>query len=121
MKNYSLKEILDSLIAKSLINTIFNGREIEILTRPGSHILKLKVEPEEKVTRVIILPPKGFTSNDLTKAIKNYQEDVIFSGNLEKTKENLRNNLKVGDCLLLLGAGDIYKIGKEVLDKEIQV
>ena len=65
MKNYSLKEILDSLIAKSLINTIFNGREIEILTRPGSHILKLKVEPEEKVTRVIILPPKGFTSNEI--------------------------------------------------------
>ena len=73
--------------------------------------------PEGRKEKVL----KGFTSNDLTYEINKYQENVSYSGNLEKTKGNLRNNLKVGDCLLLLGAGDIYNIGKEVLEKDIQV
>lgn len=61
---------------------------------------------------------RGYASTDLARKIKKYQKEVIYSGNLEQTKAKLRNHLKMGDGLLLLGAGDIYKIGKEVLERE---
>ena len=60
-------------------------------------------------------PLPGFTSKDLTKHIQKIQDNVKYVGDLEKAKEEISNFLEVDDCLLLLGAGNIYTIGKNIL------
>lgn len=62
-----MEEIINSVLVKNTIKYLFNAKEIEILERPASFIIKLKKEPEDKVVRMILLPPKGFTSNRINE------------------------------------------------------
>jgi len=60
-----IEEILKYPVVKNTIKNIFNSQEIECITRPASFIVKLKKEKDDKVTRIIILPPKGHTANKI--------------------------------------------------------
>lgn len=40
---------------------------------------------------------------------------AVYSGDLEATSEKLQDGLRGGDVLLTLGAGDVWKVGEEVL------
>jgi hypothetical protein len=59
----NIEKIIQSVPFKTLILALFNNNENEILERPGSYIVRLKKENPEKIFRIIILPPKGFTAN----------------------------------------------------------
>ncbi|MDD5253542.1 MAG: hypothetical protein PHG05_00355 [Candidatus Nanoarchaeia archaeon] len=63
MNNYSIEEILGSVLVKNIKNKLFDSKEIEIIQRPASLIIRLKNEPEDRIFRIIILPPNGFTGN----------------------------------------------------------
>lgn len=63
--SYRLNEIIKSPIVKATIKTLFNNQEIEIIERPASFIIRLKNEPEDKIFRIILLPPNGFTANKI--------------------------------------------------------
>lgn len=62
-----MKEIIDSVLVKNTIKSLFNDKETEILARPASYIIRLKNEGEDKVERIILLPPNGFTSNKINE------------------------------------------------------
>jgi hypothetical protein len=62
---YSLKEILDSQLVKNRIKILFQKQEIELIERPASVIIKLRCEPEDKIFRIILLPPQGFSGNTI--------------------------------------------------------
>lgn len=59
----------------------------------------------------------GVTSEKLAHAIKkvNKKSIVEFFGSVDKSHKKLHNVLKPGDVFLTLGAGDVYKLGKEYL------
>ncbi|HLD62377.1 MAG TPA: hypothetical protein VI875_00755, partial [Candidatus Norongarragalinales archaeon] len=57
-------EILSSPILKNTVSHIFGKKpSIVVIERPGCFILSLSNEPEEEVTRIIVLKPYGFTAN----------------------------------------------------------
>ena len=58
-----LQNILNTPITKTVIETLFGKRGIEVIERPASIIIRLKEEPEDKIYRIIILQPHGFTAN----------------------------------------------------------
>ena len=62
---FELKDILNSTLVKSTIKTLFKNKEVEVIKRPASIIIRLQKESEDKVTRIILLPPKGFTANEI--------------------------------------------------------
>jgi UDP-N-acetylmuramate--alanine ligase len=64
---------------------------------------------------------KLVNSQKLVKAIKKdngdrvsvgYDEEVIYSGGLKQTEKYLRQNLKSGEVVVIMGAGDIYNLNR---------
>src|SRR3989344_2879830 len=62
---YTLNDIINSSLVKSIQRGLFNNQETEIIGRPASFIIRLKNEPEDKIFRILLLPPHGFTANKL--------------------------------------------------------
>lgn len=65
MPTNTIKDILNSQLVKNRIKILFHNQETELIERPASYILKLKHESEDKIFRIILLPPKGFTGNTI--------------------------------------------------------
>ena len=42
----------------------------------------------------------------------------VYCSTLEKTAEQLRKLARPGDLILTVGAGDIYRAGEKILDKD---
>lgn len=61
---------------------------------------------------------KAYTSQELAKKIAKKQDQVFYSGNLENTILKVRENLNIGDLVLILGAGNVYEIAKIILNKD---
>jgi hypothetical protein len=59
----SIQEMMDSFLVKQTIKKLFGSNSIEIISRPASYVIKLQKESDNLVKRIILLPPKGFTSN----------------------------------------------------------
>ncbi len=62
-----MEGIINSTPVKNTVKNLFGDKEVEIVERPASYIIKQKNESEDKVTRVILLPPRGFTSNEISQ------------------------------------------------------
>ena len=62
-----MQEILNNLLVKNQIKHFFKNKEIEIIERPASYIIKQTNEQENKVARLILLPSKGFTANKINE------------------------------------------------------
>ena len=64
-QSYKINDILNSTLVKTITKNLFDKREIEIIQRPASFIIRLKDEPEDRIFRIIFLPPHGFTANKI--------------------------------------------------------
>lgn len=53
----------------------------------------------------------------LATAISKFHDDVRYCGNLKKSAEYLLESLKENDVLLVMGAGDVYKVIPMILDE----
>ena len=62
-----MEGILDSVLVKQMIKNVFKNKKIEIVKRPASFIIKLIDEPDDTLERLILLPPKGCTSNNFNE------------------------------------------------------
>jgi hypothetical protein len=95
-----IDKILEIPITKKTIASIFYKNKIEVLKRPACYIIKLKDEPKDKVKRVILLKPKGFTSNEFNEMSPHPEvrmARVIIKGAIRKGNEGfilLKNILK---------------------------
>lgn len=54
-------------------------------------------------------------SKDLQNKIRELGKAALYFDSFEKVKEYITNNIKDGDLLITMGAGDVYKIGEELL------
>jgi len=65
----------------------------------------------------------GVSSHELTTAIKKYniknklRQSVYYIPTLDETAQFLKKSLKKDDLLLLMGAGDVFRVGAEILKK----
>ncbi len=66
-KLYTPDEILNSLLVKTITKNLFQDKETAILKRPASFVIHLKNEPEDRAFRIVILPPHGFTANQINE------------------------------------------------------
>ena len=63
-------------------------------------------------------PIEGVTADNLCEGIKAHgHRNVRCMSGLKQTVNHLKKTLKPGDLLLTLGAGDVWKVGEEVLKK----
>lgn len=53
----------------------------------------------------------------LAEEIKKYHNDVHYTGTHEQTVEFLAQNLKKGDVIITLGAGDIFHMHEELMER----
>jgi UDP-N-acetylmuramate--alanine ligase len=61
---------------------------------------------------------EGVTSQNLCEEIKAHgHKEVIYADSFKAALAHLKQILQPGDVLLTLGAGDVYKVGEEVLQK----
>ena len=61
---------------------------------------------------------EGVTSQNLCEEIKAHgHKEVIHADGFKAALAHLKQILQPGDVLLTLGAGDVYKVGEEVLRK----
>jgi hypothetical protein len=64
---YSINEIINTVLVKTILKNLFKNQETEFIQRPASFIIRLKNESENKVSRIILLPPHGFTANKINE------------------------------------------------------
>lgn len=63
-------------------------------------------------------PIKGVSSETLFKKFREYgQKDLHYINNRNELINRLKNTAKEGDIIITLGAGDVYKIGEEILSR----
>ncbi len=62
-KKVSIHEILLSPVIREFAKQIFQNQKTKLVKRPFSFILRLAHETADVVSRIIFLPPHGFTSN----------------------------------------------------------
>jgi len=63
-------------------------------------------------------PIPGISGQSLYEGIRKYgHKDVTFIPDREKVVEHLVGALRNGDLMITLGAGDVWKIGEQILEK----
>jgi UDP-N-acetylmuramate--alanine ligase len=66
-------------------------------------------------------PINGINSEVLFKGIKDRGKDVIYIGDRGMILNYLGEELKSGDMLLTLGAGDVWKLGEEFIKRKLTI
>lgn len=61
----SVTDVLSAPIMRTSVNNILNGKPVNLVERPGAYVLSAEKEPADSCRRIIILKPRGFTSNSL--------------------------------------------------------
>jgi len=62
-------------------------------------------------------PPIEKVSGEvLYEKLKNAGVNVIFNPDKEKIKDDILGELKQGDVVFTVGAGDVYKIGESLIE-----
>lgn len=59
--------------------------------------------------------PGDISSLHLSKEAQKYHRDVRYLGNFDRIYEHLYQNLQAGDLLITMGAGDIWKVGEQLV------
>jgi UDP-N-acetylmuramate--alanine ligase len=63
-------------------------------------------------------PIPGISGQTLYEGVKKHgHKDVTFISDREKVIEHLATNLKKGDIMITLGAGDVWKIGEQLVER----
>jgi len=107
------------------------GRRLVVLFQPHRYtrtrdLLKEFIVSFDQADRVIITdiypagesPIDGVSASLIYEGIKKEgQRDIVYITDKEAIIEDLIHSLRLGDVFLTLGAGDVWKIGEELLRK----
>lgn len=61
---------------------------------------------------------RKISSRDLVRELKKRKIKAVFSKDLKETKKILLRQVKKGDIVLIMGAGDIYQLSTVLVDKD---
>lgn len=62
-------------------------------------------------------PIEGVSAEILYEKLKNVGVNVIFNPDKEDIKIDILRELKEGDLVFTIGAGDVYKVGESIKEK----
>ena len=57
------------------------------------------------------------SSKDLVDKIQQSSKNAVYMKDFSEIEEYLKDKLKPGDLFLTIGAGDVYKIGEDIIGK----
>lgn len=57
------------------------------------------------------------SSKQLSEMINNFSQNSVYLDSFNSAKEYVMKNAKNGDLIITMGAGDVYKIGEEIIQK----
>lgn len=60
-------------------------------------------------------------SRDLVEKLKRRGNEVLYLPNFELIQEYLLNNTQIGDLVITMGAGDIHKVGENLISKTYDI
>ncbi len=110
-------------------------QDIWCLFQPHTYTRTLALMDEfpasfDKADKVVIAEIYGareknvyrISSRDLVAKMKEYnpEKEVYFFASLEEIASFVYNNAAPGDLIITMGAGDIYRVGEMILDKDAQ-
>ena len=98
-------EVTDEML--SLLDVLVDGRFVEELKIPDVAILAEIFAAREQNTL-------GISSADLCRNVPG----AVYCSTLDKVAEALRQAARPGDLILTVGAGDIYRAGEKLLEKD---
>lgn len=58
-----------------------------------------------------------FSSKNLLEETLRHHNDVVYSGDIEKTIEYMRFKIRKGDVVVTMGAGDVYRVRDGLMDE----
>jgi UDP-N-acetylmuramate--alanine ligase len=93
---------------KDFLNS-FDSADVIIL----SEIFDVAGREEEKDQNVSSLS----LANDIKKRNKDFRSKMFYAKDLEETRKLIDEKIKTDDILLVMGAGDIYKVADEMASK----
>ncbi len=96
----NIQEILQKNYVQDLVTDIC-GEAVEILERKDCYIVRSKVEGERDIHRLIILPPKGFTANEINQMNSHDEAESATIQVKGAVKEGKRSFSKLSKCLLV--------------------
>lgn len=82
------------------------GRSIEVIERTASFVIKSKNETGNKVSRILLLPPRGYTANAPNQTNSHDEAQKATIEVLGSIKENKAGFSKLKDCLLTVAFKD---------------
>jgi UDP-N-acetylmuramate--alanine ligase len=59
--------------------------------------------------------PGDISSADLAREARKFHSDVRYLGDFGKILEHLKSNVQPGDLVITMGAGDVWKVGEDLL------
>ena len=59
----TISEVLSAPVVRTTVNNVLGGEPYDVAERPGAYVLSLQKEPSDRCKRIIVLKPRGFTSN----------------------------------------------------------
>ena len=59
----TISEVLSAPVVRTTVNNVLGGEPYDVAERPGAYVLSLQKEPGGHCKRIIVLKPRGFTSN----------------------------------------------------------
>ncbi len=63
-------------------------------------------------------PIEGITAETLTEKIKQFgHKNVSYIGSVETSADTVKGYLQTGDLVITLGAGTIYRVGEQILER----
>lgn len=89
------------------------------------HLLKEFAQSFEDADIVVLadifaareIDPKDISSADLAREASLYHRNIRYLGDFEIIYQHLQENLQPGDLLITMGAGNIWKVGEKLLQK----
>jgi len=73
-KLFIWEEIFASQIVKKEIQDLFNSQVYQLVKRKSSYIIRLKDEPNDRVKRIIVLPPNGSTAGEYSGLLADHEK-----------------------------------------------
>lgn len=95
-----LETILDKNYIQDLIKEVC-GHDTEIVKRRDSFAVRSKVESDRDIYRIILLPPQGFTANEINQMNSHDEAEKATIEVKGAVKENKHAFSKLKDCLLV--------------------
>lgn len=118
---------IDKLLEKNFVKDLIHqtcGEEREVISRPACFVVRGKSESSDKVERLIILPPMGYTANSTTQTNSHDEADSATIEIFGAVRDDKNGFSKLKDCLMVPSYyedGSVSELNKPYLTYDLSI